>query len=858
MEPIGEVDVARACRMILDQVDVYHLTLEEATRKLRRDAPPGVGAVFDEALAELRAQQSRNMAIPRAIANRATRAPWYMGPTVGAEWSRYRQRWEEAGKPGLDYLEESTTRIVGLLANPRESGDRSKGLVMGSVQSGKTGNFAGVIAKAADAGYQVVIVLSGVHNNLRRQTQQRLDKDIFDLDRWEHLTTADADVVPRNIRAALYSNTKICAVVKKNSKRLRNLVEILRGVPIATRRRCAVLIIDDEADQATPNSAAGRDEVSAINQLMRDLWREIPTGSYVAYTATPFANLLMNPDETEELFPSDFITSLEPGASYFGAEKVFGLSEADPDDGLAADGLDMVRDVPQADADALKPPSNRGQRADFDPELPPSLLDALSWFVVATAVRRARGDEGHSSMLIHTTHYTQPHFTMRGRVEEWLDRARGGSDAFETSWRTEQDRVNGTRPMPSWPEVAQRIPEVLDACKVIVDNGTSDERLDYSRGGPQTVIAIGGGTLSRGLTLEDLVVSYFVRTTSAYDTLMQMGRWFGYRDGYEELPRVWMTPALARDFAFLARVEQDLRAEISSFEGSEFTPEQVGVRIRLHPGRLEITDANRMTHARLVRIGLSGTMLQTFLLDGTDREAIRKNFELVKNLLGPDPEAAPWGEHRLWRSAIPSTEISDFLEGFYAHPDLKSLQSEQRLKLISQWLSETAGEVSWNAVVVGNSEGLAGSLRTVRIANRTLTMVQRAPLRDSTQDKLNFKAIMSPGDWVADIDPQVLDSRPTSLRERKRARRVHAHRRGLLVIYPISGKSGVDENRSTRRRPIPEDVDLIGFSIIFPTVDDEQGTEGSFVSVRDGVGFTEDYEELGDEAEVPDDPEEDE
>ena len=826
------------------------LMIADAAREEKRFLAKSYHEPMDAALASLEAEASSIETVPGVISSQLARGRWYYGPLGDGEWTRYRANWVASGKPGVDYLDESTERIVGMLANPAAPEDKRKGLVMGNVQSGKTGNFAGVIAKAADAGYSMVIVLSGMHNNLRRQTQQRLDRDVFDPNRWHHLTGEDHDCeANQGIAAALNSGTKICAVVKKNKTRLQNLITLLKAVPIETRRKRPVLIIDDEADQATPNSAAERDRISGINSQLRELWDVIPSGSYVAYTATPFANILMDPDDLKELFPSDFITTLEPGSTYFGAQRVFGLSDADPKNALLKDGLDMVRLVSDDEAKLLRPRGNRDLRAEWTCVIPQSLEDALIWFLLATAARRIRGNTKHSSMLVHTTHYADPHFKMQDAIERWLDASAASLpiERMRKLWDEECDKVAQERslPLPSWPELLAALPGVFQDTRVLVDNGESDERLDYSSGEPQTVIAIGGGTLSRGLTLEDLVVSYFTRTTSAYDTLMQMGRWFGYRDGYEDLARIWVTKGLKKDYAFLARVEQDLRDEIKSLEGSEYTPEQVGVRIRKHPGRLEITSAGKMTHSKTVQLSLSGSVRQTFILDAGDPDGLQGNWSAADKLLG-HVEPIPWGGgQRYWRQGASNEEVLEFINSFHAHPELKSLQSDEQLELISKWVNESASGCSWNIVLMGNSRpGAASELGVRVVAGVEVPMVGRAPLKeDSSLDRLNFKAITSPEDTVCDIDRSVMEEKPTSADKRKRARRIHAPEVGLVVLYPISGRSTPD---TEMRMEFPEPIDVLGYAIVFPSVQDIDGREGEFVSVRATPEVQGDYEESDD------------
>ena len=831
--------VANIKKDLLRRVQDYHLPPDQAARDL---AKMGIARqALDLALEELHREQEANILVTPTVVDPSTWTKWYMGPPQRGNWADYREMWQRSGKPGLEELDRSTTDITGLLANPR-SLQRRKGLVMGNVQSGKTGNFAGVAAKATDAGYRLIVVMGGLYNNLRQQTQDRLVHDVFHPGDpgWRMLTGPKHDI-PRidYPQHDITASRPTAAVVKKNDKRLQNLINVLRALPEETLARIPVLIIDDEADQATPNSSSARRKVSRINELMRELWSLVRVGTYLAYTATPFANVLMNPDDESELFPSDFITLLTPGPTYFGPERVFGVAEATEDEVTApsSDGLPMVRNVPDDEADALRPPPAKEGRESFVPPIVPSLEDALRWFLIATTVRRLRGQENHSSMLVHTTRLTAPHRAMQRQVQEWLDGQREDvldQVVFRDLWEAEARRVEPDQPrlLPAWADIWRLLPEVMDEVRVVVDNGESEDRLSYTDEEPSVVVAIGGGTLSRGLTLEGLVVSYFTRTTSTYDTLMQMGRWFGYRDGYEDLPRLWVSSGLDRDYAFLARVERDLRAEIESLANSEFTPAQVGVKIRQHPGRLEITSVAKMRSARPAQLSLSGTARQTFILDGSDPNIRDSNKAAVEELIGGRLSE----DHgALIARGITSAEVVRFLQTFRAHEDQQVLESQEQKDLMKDWLTRVANNCTWSVVVTDNkAPDAADRLGTMSLAGHEVRTVNRAPLYGSTPERLDFKAVMSPGDWVADIKHK-LPAQPGTPAERLQARRLHASGEGLIVIYPVSAHSVPARTPASgipTRMPMPIDHDLLAYAIVFPHVPDTDGSQGTFVSVR--------------------------
>jgi hypothetical protein len=850
-------------QILIDQMRRHGESLEQAASSFARGMNVPVSEL-SPAVDGIRREGRRNMLLdspPGVYDHSATAearmAGWYTGPEEGDEiWPRLRAKLE-SGSLGnvVEEVDKASTKVVAHLADPHIYGLKKRGLVVGYVQSGKTANYTAVMAKAADAGYRLFIVLSGLHNNLRRQTQVRLTGDLVDND-WTPLTSDDADfgnVI--NGTAFLSKGVISIAVVKKNQSRLRSLRNWLRDIPESIRRRVPVLLLDDEADQATPNSAAARKELSRINQLVRQIWSEIPTGTYVGYTATPFANIFMDPNDEEELYPADFIIDLPRPDAYFGAERVFGrepLGDADDPD----PGLDMVRDVPDEDAELLKPPSQKDTRDSFDPELPESLTDAVTWFLVATAIRRARGQRvAHSSMLIHTTHYIAPHFALKERLNGLIEEYRASWDqgdhaAFLTSFENEGTRAAevATVPLPMWSQIEQELGGVLRDVRVVVDNGSSDDRLDYNRvvddePVADTVIAVGGGTLSRGLTLEGLVVSYFTRTSNTYDTLLQMGRWFGYRPGYEDLPRIWMQPSLALEFKFLSLVEEEIRQDMHHMERMRVTPREMGVRVRAHPGRLAIVARNKMHHADIVRVSYSGERNQTFIFDETNSHVIAANHQAVVDFLAACQEMSPISKASKaprWSLAdVPAATVISFINSYRFHPD----QSGMRADHMTGWIKRAALDNPWNVVVIGSnkvhkhSDGTVVKLGEVDLGlTELIPAVNRAPLINPPRGTANIKALLSHGDWFADLDPEDLKTLGNMPKDDPRGVRGKLSAgRGLVIIYPISKDSipmGVASRMRSRRNMQAADH-LLGIGLIFPDVErDGFAEDGTYYSVH--------------------------
>lgn len=865
-EVVDPMDQTFIRQTLIDRMRRHSESVDQAARSMSQ----GMGISIEDltpAVESIRREGRKNMLLETpsgvydsTVAAEARMSGWYTGPEAGDEfWPRLRSKLESSAmRDVVNEIDRASTKVVANLADPHIRNLSKRGLVIGYVQSGKTANYTAVMAKAADAGYRLFVVLAGMHNNLRRQTQVRLSRDLVDHD-WAALTTDDADfgnVV--NGAAMLNRGVHAIAVVKKNQARLRSLRDWLRDIPRSIRERVPVLILDDEADQATPNSAAAADQLTKINQLVREIWAEVPTGTYLGYTATPFANIFMDPHDEEELYPSDFIIDLPRPKDYFGAERLFGREPLDDADDPDL-GLDMVRVVPDDEAEMVRPPSGKDQREGFNPELQNSLIDAVLWFVVATAIRRARGQShDHSSMLVHTTHFVSPHFAMKARLDELLGTLRrrresGDLEIFRQSFNDESGRAAtvATSPLPEWDAVASELQGVLESCRVLVDNGNSLDRLDYGRvdeatGGPipETVIAVGGGTLSRGLTLEGLIVSYFTRTSNTYDTLLQMGRWFGYRPGYEDLPRIWMQASLADEFRFLALIEEEIRRDMQYMERLGNTPRELGVRVRAHPGRLAIVAKNKMRHADVVRVSYSGQRLQTFILHETDNEVIRVNQEAARSLihtcLAETPAQQTKNSARWLFKDIGTETVVSLLNAYKFHPDQVNMRADHMIG----WLRRAAEAALWNVAVVGSDhkfyrpDGSLIELGSLDLGlDRPVPTVNRAPLDSSSVGTANIKALLSHYDWFLDLDRKAMgDLDEQARRDPREVRRRLAEGRGLVIVYPISKSSTPIREaviKAGSRRDMHAPDHLVGIGLIFPETDrDGMAEHGTYYSVH--------------------------
>jgi hypothetical protein len=778
---------------------------------------------------------------PASLDGRQHKFNWYLGPRESSHrWNRFLAGLQEEGHIGEETLEDlnkSTSQILNYMPNPKAfaSSFSSRGLVMGHVQSGKTTNFLGLTSKAADEGYRLIIVLSGVTNNLRSQTQERLEAAI-EPGQWYLLTSIESDFQRNKANAqVLLSNAtqRNIAVVKKNKSRLVSLYKWLESASAATRRTLPVLIIDDECDQATVN-AGTKEKRNAINKALTDILEPsfLPKNSYVGYSATPFANILADTTDVEGVYPKDFVVSLNTSPGYFGAAKLFGteLSDGDEDTSEVAD---IVRNIPESEAQIVCPPKKRADAENWQPIIQAQLEQSIMWFILSTSLRWARGDHNKwSTMMVHTSSNIKPHEKTHELIREYIQNlASGGlSEAilgrFESLWSEEIDRASGLEPglISSWDEAKKHIGGVISKTRVITDNSRSLDRLNYgSEAEPHPVIVVGGNTLARGLTLNGLVSSYFVRTSNAYDSLMQMGRWFGYRPGYADLQRIWMANDPPRTTAYwfkeLSLVEEEIRNQIEIYAREGRSPSELGIKIRKLPG-MAITAAAKMKSAMIAQIGFGSTRQQTILFRH-EKEKQTQNQSLVRNLVSDvGQENFLPNEGGFVAYGLSSEVIMNFLRGYQMHPDTRTLQSELVNKYIKNLNSEKE-LTSWNVALYSNNRGKKefdlGSGLKVKMANRS-------KMRGDSET-INIKTLISLGDMVAD-KPSLKDTAKGLVKEGKkisetelRFAREHdpdTKGVGLLGIYVIDKDSVPANAKSQSRVALESTMDLIGIYLIFP------------------------------------------
>ena len=801
------------------------------------------------------------------------RSKWHYWPEL-RQYLLTRGGWDAAMLRSLD---DSSDRILRQLEPSGTDRFDVRGLVLGFVQSGKTANFTALAAKAADSGYRLVVVLSGIDNGLRRQTNLRLKRELVGYPdnrlgavhlppiglQWHEFTRPemDGDFRPGFANtAALQGTQPVLVVVKKNGPVLRRLLTWLQSAPQESLRQLPVLVIDDEADLASIDTRGSRvgpggpsnpsdeeyEPPSVINGLIRELLGLFQRRAYVAYTATPFANILI-PHDTEDpkvgndLYPRDFIIDLPKPAGYFGAEEIFGIR--DDATGKAAGGLDVIRDQV----------SDEDRAAIDQGDLPESLELAMLDFVLGGAARAQRGQGAKpATMLVHTSPLIIEHAQIRQEVDkrfgelrdEWRYQRKKGIDVrlrdrWESRFRPVTMQSHPDRDVP-FEQIEPHLGPFFEAVQVREINSATGEVLDYEREPSLKAIAVGGNRLSRGLTLDGLIVSYFVRESATYDTLMQMGRWFGFRVGYEDLTRIWTTSELAGWFSDLAFAEKRLRDDIEVYETIGLTPLEVGMRIWQHP-TMQVTARlkRRFASTTTIRQDYSFSLEQTFKFplkrlpdlarqQNANRAAVRK---LAASLGGGKSfDADPRGP--LWRD-VPASTILDFLQDYQVDDEVRSIS----IPLIRSYIERCVGAgelVRWTVAIRGRIKTDPKLGKTDwHLLGGEVPQISRSRILDT--DSLGVITDNVAGDEAAGFSDDQLKQVEEKMEESKRAgktlsrnqaaRQLRQPEEGLLLLYPISRQSNPrQEGTSTgNRRALfenpsgPDATDIVGIAFSFPS-----------------------------------------
>ena len=819
------------------------------------------------------------------------RDPWYTPEVRAARsfyWNAYVRQleancWDE---DSIKQLDQNTNRIVEKLADPAAAAAyQSKGLVVGYVQSGKTANFTGLIAKAADAGYRLIIVMAGVLDVLRSQTQRRIDKELigrellqdeykthpdyqefvlhgkrpselsaFDIYR---LTGPDHDYKelaygkealkfdrrdaskPFGHPDNLHDATARIAVVKKHPMILQKLAADLRalerdhiGAPLD---QVPVLIIDDESDQASINTIAPSPSGQIVdrtetNKAIVGLLKQLVRSQYVGFTATPSANALVDPAVSDDIFPKDFLISLPRPTGYMGVADFYDLDK--PSDGEPGPNQrDYVRSVTGNDDDAGNLPK------------------AIDSYILSGAIKlfRAAADSKlkykHHTMLVHVTQLQADHKTLAKEIQATFARAgyNGGKGLtrlealFDTDFKNVHEHRGAGLPFPDdfaslapfLAECLQKVGEPAEAVRIV----NTEHKLDTPDFDRERIwkILVGGAKLSRGYTVEGLTVTYYRRRAGASDTLMQMGRWFGFRKGYQDLVRLFIGTNeidggpkskkrinLYEAFGAICRDEEMFRRDLVRYaEDPDIIPAAVPPLVPAH--MLRPTAANKMRNARITFRNYSGELSESTFAPNDDT-ARKKNIEALRELVG-DAEAAhvtisgtqKSGPKSLGATLFETTpdRMVTFLESYIWY-DEKSPDAVlgNPLRLQVEFLRKSAGDPGIDRWVIlcpriSNPQG------TFKLAGADLDVVIRTRQSESRYNTYNDPVHRGFARHIAGPDKLAKPSATLESLARPRT--------AVMILYPISEKKGQGQR----------EVVTVGFTLLFPKN-----------NIRNAVGFT--------------------
>lgn len=644
-------NIARAA---VDSEEIY--SLEEIESHLSKYN--NIFSMNDETFAELTRQllDSINVSLDSgSILTNNESANWFVdsrsvrGEKRFTAYEKYLENVANFSSKVITGISLSMDKVMNNIGDPQsEDSFFKKGLVIGDVQSGKTGNFIALMNKAADAGYNIIIVTTGTIEKLRRQTQERIEQGFggfdsgeFDIKKtvkyWDKelealmITTKNADF-KKNVTftTGISKSVPMVAVIKKNKTSLESLAQWLKkhnGIDIDR----SLLFIDDEADNATINTR-GAEDPTTINKGIRNILALFKRSSYVGFTATPFANVLIDHSEDDDLFPTDFIQVLDTPTNYMGPNLIF------PEGGKYHSILKNNDDA-EVYIPIVIPKEQNGTF--LVEKLPDSLKEAIQTFFLQNAIRDLRGDtEKHRSMLVNVSHrvYIQKQVNeliteevgyLKRQIKLYINQS--DSEIHQSLKQLFQKEFSNID--ESWEDVYQTLYRSTDAIinEVINANNKSFQYEDFPNGA--RVIAVGGFALSRGLTLEGLSVSYLYRNTLMYDTLMQMGRWFGYRPNYDDIIKLYM-PERSIDWYFqILEATNDLKRQLRSMINEHKSPEDFGLYI-LDPNNqdeatLLVTARNKMRNAltKNVTIRISGDFKETTKLKVDDTESNRVTIE---------------------------------------------------------------------------------------------------------------------------------------------------------------------------------------------------------------------------------------
>ena len=807
----------------------------------------------------------------------------------------------------VNTMDDMLDTLTDLLGDPtRAVAYNRRGLIIGDVQSGKTSNYTGLICKAVDSGYKVIVLLTGTIEKLRQQTQQRIDEGFVGSDsnammrqkedklvigvgkydssiRPMVLTSTADDFKSQNAKSLGFDlrniNGPVIFVVKKNSAVLKRLNQWLSTYNQNDQNPIdhSLLVIDDEADNASVNTKADPEESpTAINGHIRKLLHMFGKSSYVGFTATPFANIFIDPESenemfSDDLFPKDFIYSLNAASNYTGARNIF------DEDGNARHMLVEINDnVEDPSSIAAILPLSHKQTLQIT-KLPEDLKTAVASFMLANTIEDIKGmSKNHRSMLINVSRFTAIQEQVAALVNEYLKDMQSAcrnyallspDKALKSPYiaklkETYEDIYESLD--YTWDEIQKQLHASCAGIMVQVFNQRAGQNFSYEeyKDGLR-VIAVGGMSLSRGLTLEGLVISYFYRNSKMYDTLMQMGRWFGYRNGYDELCKIFMSNESIEWYQYISQATDELREEVKRYEDTSLTPMDFGLRVRSDITSLLVTARNKMRSAesRECVISLSGVVLETPEIY-SDKDKNENNIACVQALVDRLEESGykhigidmQNNKSRFEYRNIPMAIILEFLRDL----DLSPKNIQFNVAAITKFLTGYRGNElkNWDIAFSSGASSCPMDLgHDIRFSypKRLFTIENEGKIYKINGSKRRLGTTndgkLGLEDWQLDQLEAIKEEQGKALSQRDCFTKIK--RNPLLTIYYVELSKREGESRQDILDAVDEHIDnpVVGFGIGIPLLDNQETKYARYMFNKVALQqiFEGEYDEFDDE-----------
>lgn len=843
--------------------------------------------------------------------------PWYIAARANQPknsfWRRYhsyllRQQWNIQI---VNELDKTTDEIMDLLGNPDQpEGFRRRGLCIGDVQSGKTSTYIGLINKAADAHYRVIILLTGTIEKLRRQTQRRIDEGFIGLDSYAIIsensnvrvgvgaidssvsgwavtsTTSDFNAATAKKIVGQLNNISapVIFVLKKNKSVLEKLEHWLRFYNASKTTKkidLPMLLIDDEADYASVNTK--KDDITTINKGIRKLLVLFEKSNYVGFTATPYANIFIDPDTNDEmlrhdLFPQDFIYALEAPSNYIGARSIYG---EDAPYGYMLESND--------DCESVLPLKHTKQ--DVMTSIPASLKEAIAAFFICNAIRDLRGDEkSHRTMMINVSRFIAVQNQITGLIDGYVREVKREIQNYYRLGETAlqypsikfvkevydkyfahnyQDSAFSDLKHFTWEVIQNVLYPAISRIEVrVINGGNAPKNLDYENYEKEQddiglrLIAVGGLSLSRGLTLEGLCTSYFYRNSSMYDTLMQMGRWFGYRWKYRDLCKVWMPEESMAWYSYISMATDKLREEVKRMQNADMTPKDFGLAVRSDIQGLLVTAGNKMRTARDYEtvINYSGEVVETRYIPSS-LDVLRRNYEEAESFIQTltehyqlhhnDPDLALRNYQFL---NVKKSEVVDYLRVYSSHPLNVDFDISE---LTNMFVTDDQGVFdNWDVLIANGlnktpADSFAGLEIPFVIRGFAYKKDTRSLQMSGKNSRLGSRNLAKGGLDVDTVTKMEEGQMPGKALSEDFYFRTGMRRNPLLVIYPVRLTEPKNGKNIEEAKTIASKIDfpVIGLSIGIPLVDGKKRKTIRFKVNKQrwfelfGVSDDEDFEE---------------